>query len=198
MLGSDLPSPVRLTDDPLLPASARNDSEWTRADVTIDALRDSRLVGPSQPVAYDTKEIKSVQYEVGGVARASKYLPRGAEYTAWGYAPQPSPAKLAKSPAIYPPEIELDGRYLGLPHGGAVPPFGSSEHALWASAYFRDSDEGRRYRPLYDARRGTSRATPTTPTRPPSRSRPGSGPPDGSSTTSTRRGHERFRHSFSS
>ena len=149
-LASDLPSPVELTDDPLLPASARKDSEWTRADVTIDALRDSHLVGPSQPVAYDTKEIESVQYERGGVARAAKYLPRGAEYTAWGYAPQPSPAKLAKSPAIYPSEIELDGRYLGLPHGGAVPPFGSSEHALWASAYFRESDEGRRYRPLYE------------------------------------------------
>jgi transglutaminase-like putative cysteine protease len=149
VLDSDLPSPVRLTDDPLLPASARNESEWTRADVTIDALRDAHLVAPSQPVAYNTKDIESVQYELGGVARASRYLPRGAEYTAWGYAPGPTPAKLAKSPAVYPPEIALDGRYLGLPHGGRVPPFGTAEHALWASAYFREY-EGRRYRPLYE------------------------------------------------
>jgi transglutaminase-like putative cysteine protease len=149
VLESDLPSRVQLTDDPLLPASARKESEWTRADVTIDALRDAHLVAPSQPVAYDTKDLESVQYEPGGVARASRYLPRGAEYTAWGYAPDPTPAKLAKSPADYPPEIALDGRYLGVPHGGAVPAFGTAEHALWASAYFRTSFEGRRYRPLY-------------------------------------------------
>ena len=150
VLRSDLPRRVRVTDDPLLPATAQDESEWTRADVTIDALRDSHLAGPSQPVAYDTKDVEDVQFEVGGVARAARYLPRGAEYTAWGYAPQPSPAKLAKSPAVYPPEIELDGRYLGLQHGAAVPRFGSSEHASWASAYFRSNDEGRRYRPLYE------------------------------------------------
>lgn len=150
VLESDLPSRVQLTDDPLLPASARDETEWTRADVTIDALRDSHLVAPSQPVAYDTKDIESVQYELGGVARAARFLPRGAEYTAWGYAPDPTPAKLAKSPPVYPPEIAQDGRYLGLPHGGAVRPFGTAEHALWASAYFNSSREGRRYRPLYE------------------------------------------------
>jgi transglutaminase-like putative cysteine protease len=149
VLESDLPSRVQLTDDPLLPATARKESEWTRADVTIDALRDAHLVAPSQPVAYDTKDVESVQYELGGVARAARYLPRGAEYTAWGYAPDPTPAKLAKSPAFYPREIALDGRYLGLPHGGAVPAFGTAEHALWASAYFNTNQEGRRYRPLY-------------------------------------------------
>ena len=150
VVDSDVPNPATLTDDPLLPASARNRSKWTRADVTIDALRDSRLVAPGQPVQYDTKEIEGVQYQGGGVARAPGFLPRGAEYTAWGYAPDPTPAQLAKSPPDYPPEIEFGGADLRLPHGPVVPTFGTSEHAQWAASYFRDNYEGRRYRPLYD------------------------------------------------
>jgi protein-glutamine gamma-glutamyltransferase len=150
-LYSEVPSnPVVLTDDPLLPASARDRSKWTRADVTIDALRDAHLVGPSQPVQYNSQEIDAVQYELGGVALAFRPLPRGAEYTVWGYAPQPSPEKLAESSASYPPEIALDRRYLRLEHSAAVPPFGSPEYAEWARTYFADTFEGQRYRPLYD------------------------------------------------
>ncbi len=153
-------NPVQLTDDPLLPPSARDRSRWTRADVTVDALRDVHLVGPSQPVQYDTQEIDAVQYEVGGVARAFRQLGGGAEYTVWGYTPQPLPAKLAKSPATYPPEIALEGRYLRLPHSGAVPTFGSPEYAEWARAYFDSTSDGERYRPLYDvAQRIAGRAT---------------------------------------
>jgi len=60
-LYSEVPSnPVVLTDDPLLPASARDRSKWTRADVTIDALRDAHLVGPSQPVPYNSQEFDAV------------------------------------------------------------------------------------------------------------------------------------------
>ncbi|MET1010327.1 MAG: transglutaminaseTgpA domain-containing protein [Gaiellaceae bacterium] len=150
-LYSEVPqNPVRLTDDPLLPASARDPSGWTRADVTVDALRDAHLVGPSQPVQYDSQEIDAVQYEAGGVALAFRPLPRGAEYTVWGYTPQPRPSKLATSPATYPPEIALDGQYLGLPHSGAVPTFGSPDYAEWARAYFDSTFDGERYRPLYD------------------------------------------------
>ena len=150
-LYAQVPSnPVLLTDDPLLPASARDPEGWTRADVTIDALRDAHLVGPSQPVQYDSQEIDAVQYEIGGVARAFRALPRGAEYTVWGFTPQPKPARLAKSPPSYPPEIALDRRYLRLDHGAAVPPFGSPEYPAWADAYFRDSFEGQRYSALYD------------------------------------------------
>jgi hypothetical protein len=58
--------------------------------------------------------------------------------------------KLAQSPATYPPEIALDGRYLRLPHGAAVPTFGSPEYAEWARAYFDSTSDGKRYRPLYD------------------------------------------------
>jgi protein-glutamine gamma-glutamyltransferase len=160
-LYSEVPeNPVTLTDDPLLPAAARDRSGWTRADVTIDALRDAHLVGPSQPVRYDAQEIDAVQYEIGGVARAFRPLPRGAEYTVWGYTPQPLPSRLAKSPAAYPPEIALDRQYLRLEHAVAVPPFGSPEYGEWARTYFQDTFEGQRYRPLYEeANRIAGRAT---------------------------------------
>ena len=142
-------SPVRLTEDPLLPALARDSSGWARADVTIDALRDTQFVGPSQPVQYEARDIDGVQYQLGGTAIADRPLGRGDEYTVWGYTPQPRPAKLAESSSKYPPEIAFGGRYLSLPHGEYVPPFRSAEQAGWAAAYFRGTPEGRRYRPLY-------------------------------------------------
>ena len=143
-------SPVRLTDDPLLPASAQNESDWDRADVTVDALRGVHLVGPSQPVQYDARDIEGVEYQRSGTALAFRPLGRGAEYTVWGYTPEPRPAKLAKSPATYPSQdLFGGGLFLSLPHGDFVPPFGSREHADWAERYFRDTPEGRRYEPLY-------------------------------------------------
>jgi hypothetical protein len=141
------PNPVLLTDDPLLPASASDSTRWTRADVTVDALRDRHLVGPSQPVQYDSKEIDGVQYEQGGVALAFRPLSRGDEYTVWGYAPQPKPELLAESSATYPEEVAFFG--LGLPDGRSVPGFRSPEYAAWARSYFEESSEGTRYRPLY-------------------------------------------------
>ena len=147
------PNPVTLTDDPFLPASARDPSGWTRADVTIDALRDAHLVGPSQPVQYDSQEIDAVQYELGGVALAFRPLPRGAEYTVWGYTPQPRPRELATLPGDVPARDRPRRPYLRLPHSGAVPTFGSPEYADWARDYFESTFDGQRYRPLYDRRR---------------------------------------------
>jgi transglutaminase-like putative cysteine protease len=141
-------SPVTLTEDPLLPALAHDQSGWARADVTIDALRDVHLVGPSQPVQYDANDIADVQYQLGGTAVAFRPPPRGAEYTVWGYTPQPRPASLARSSPRYPPEITGEDGYLSLPQG-IVPPFGSPEHPGWAARYFRDTPDGRRYQPLY-------------------------------------------------
>ena len=142
-------SPVTLTGDPLLPALARDSSGWARADVTIDALRDVHLVAPSQPVRYDASDIDDVQYQLGGTAVASRPPRRGTEYTVWGYTPEPRPANLARSSATYPPEITDEDGFLSLPQG-IVPPFGSPDHPGWAARYFRETDDGRRYRPLYE------------------------------------------------
>ena len=145
-------SPVQVTDDPLVPASAHDRSGWERADVTIDALRDEHLVGPSQPVQYDPGDIEEVQYQRTGTAIADRPIGRGAEYSVWGYTPEPRPAKLAQSPATYPRSETLfgGGIFLSLQQGVFVPGFGSPQHAGWAESYFRDDFEGRRYRPLYE------------------------------------------------
>ena len=145
-------NPVVLADDPLVPAAARNPTRWTSAEVTIDALRDLHLVGPSQPVSYDSRSVDDVQYYQGGVAIAPLPPARGDEYSVWGYTPQPSPAQLAKSPPDYPPVISKERRFLSV-WDAAVPPFGSPEYESWVDAYFRSDPEGRRYRPLYLAAR---------------------------------------------
>ena len=147
------PNPVILTSDPLLPPAAANSTHWKRADVTVAALHDAHLVGPGQPVQYDSRSIKNVQYERGGIARAFSPLSRGDEYSVWGYAPQPTPAQLARSRAEYPPEIAVDGEYLRLPHSNSVPTFRSPGYSAWAASYFSTNFEGRRYRPLYLAAR---------------------------------------------
>jgi transglutaminase-like putative cysteine protease len=154
------PNPVDLSGNPLLPLAARDRTEWKEADVSIDALRDQHLVGPSQPVAYNTGSVGAVQYEQTGTAIANGPLSRGDEYTVWGYTPQPRPAQLAKSPADYPPEISLDGRYLRLVHSNSAPPFGTLEHRIWADSYFGATGAGRPYEPLYaTAQRIAGKAT---------------------------------------
>ena len=145
-----LPNPVDLSQDPLLPPSARDPRRWSRADVTIAALRDTHLIGPAQPVQYDSGSVNAVQYQQGGVAQAFRPVTRGAEYTVWGYTAQPTPRALANSTADYPPEIIFDSRYLGVGHT-AVPAFGTPEQAVWARDYFENDVDGVRYRPLYEA-----------------------------------------------
>ena len=144
---------VDLSGDALVPPAGRNRDNWTRTDVRIEALREFRVVGPSQPVAYDMRSVADVQYEQGGVALAPKPLPRGAHYTVWGYNPAPTPAQLAKSPPDYPPVISEDRRFLTVGDGPAVPPFGSPEHDAWINDYFRPDGGGLGYRPLYLAAR---------------------------------------------
>ncbi len=146
--------------DPLLPASARDPKRWSRAVVKIDALRDSHLVGPPQPVQYEPGSVGPVQVAQGGVVFAVQPATRGDEYTVWGHTPQPKPSELALSPADYPFEIVFAGGYLGLSQGRIVPPFGTAAHASWAREYFATNYEGRRYRPLYEtAQRIAGKAT---------------------------------------
>ena len=124
-----LANPVDLSQDPLLPSSARDPTRWSRADVTIAALRDTHLIGPAQPVQYDSGSVNAVQYQQGGVAQAFRPVTRGAEYTVWGYTAQPSPRALARSTADYPPEITLGSPYLSVGQTSIVPAFGTPEHA---------------------------------------------------------------------
>ena len=133
----------------LMPSEASDREQWTRADVTVEALRDQHLVGPSVPIAYDTGDLGSVQYASGAVGLLPQGLARGDEYTAWGYAPRPKPSALAKSPAAYPPAISEAGFYRTVDRGTFAPLFGEPGREQWAQNTFAFDRRLRPYEPLY-------------------------------------------------
>jgi transglutaminase-like putative cysteine protease len=139
-----------LTDDPLLPQGARDDSRWNQATVHIDALRDKHVISPSGPVAYEGDALSDVQFYAGGVATVTRPLSRGTEYRAWGFQPQPKPSQLAKSPPRYPSDIYPDGPYLEVAPGRNVPPFGTQERRNWLLGAF-DDPRLTPYLPIYRA-----------------------------------------------
>jgi protein-glutamine gamma-glutamyltransferase len=132
-----------------LPEAAFDESNWTRANFTVDALADNHLVGIAEPVAYATGRLGPVQYSSGGVARVAGLLKRGDEYTVWGYAPRPKPSALARSPADYPPEIAEQGRYLSA-EGLTLPTFRDPQRAQRMRDLFANHDGFRPYAAVYE------------------------------------------------
>ena len=134
----------------LMPSGAEDRGKWTRADVTVEALRDRHLVSPSVPIAYDTRGLPSIQYASGAVAYVTRMLARDDEYTAWGFAPRPKPSALARSPADYPSLISEEGYYRTVERGILTPLFGDPGRERWAQETFAFERSLRAYEPLYD------------------------------------------------
>jgi transglutaminase-like putative cysteine protease len=111
--------------DPLLPQSALDRARWLRADVSVGALRDRRLAGPSMPVAYDPRGMGRIEYRPGGTAVVDGGFERGDRYTVWSYAPRPTPEQLAKSRLNVRLRNTVHSQYLELAPGAAVLPFGT-------------------------------------------------------------------------
>jgi protein-glutamine gamma-glutamyltransferase len=134
-----------LLSDPLLPSAARNPKNWLSQRVTVRALRDTHLVGATQPVAFEQGVAASYSNGVAYVGR----LHRDQDYRVWSYAPQPSPQALARSKADYPLLIKGAGYFLGVGDAATTPPFGTPGR----EAIMRDDfDRGllpAQYRPLY-------------------------------------------------
>ena len=141
-----------LLNEGFLPESALDEDNWTRADVTVEALADDHLVGIAEPVAYDTGRLRAIQYASGGVARVTRRLERGDEYTVWGYAPRPKPSALARSPADYPRQIAVQGRYLSV-DGLRLPTFGAPLQEQRMRELFENYGTFRPYAPLYEQAR---------------------------------------------
>ncbi|HZE29649.1 MAG TPA: transglutaminaseTgpA domain-containing protein [Gaiellaceae bacterium] len=94
--------PVPLGQAGLIPPRERRQTGWEQEHVTIEALRDNRLPGGSEPVHYEPgASVGSVSYDPTGVARAEHPLSRGDSYDVWSYAPSPTPRQLAASKPIY-------------------------------------------------------------------------------------------------
>ncbi|HEX2292687.1 MAG TPA: transglutaminaseTgpA domain-containing protein [Gaiellaceae bacterium] len=132
-----------LVADPLLPEAARDADNWLRQDVTIEALRDTHLVGASVPVAFEQGEADAFGSGVGYVSQ----LDRGEEYTVWSHAPQPGPERLARSPAAYPDDVRF--RFLDVARFTRVPELGVPGRERLIEQLFATDDELAEYRPLY-------------------------------------------------
>ena len=108
--------------------------------MTIDALHDRHLVGPT-PAGRSTSPGRSTTSSTNA-AESPRLLTRcraATSYSVWGYKPQPTPAQLARSPADYPAQIAVDGAYLrGRHRATSVPPFGSPDHDVWADLLLRE------------------------------------------------------------
>jgi transglutaminase-like putative cysteine protease len=110
--------------DPLLPPGVASGKDLFREEITVRALRDRHLIGGSVPVGFEfPRALGNVRLLRSGTAIAARTLPRGGTYLAVSYAPQPTPATLAASEPLYPPELARYG-YLDVQPGLAVPPFG--------------------------------------------------------------------------
>jgi transglutaminase-like putative cysteine protease len=103
-----------------------NGKPLLRQDVRVLALSDTRLVGASVPVRYDAGDAP-LRSHVRGIAELSLGLTRNFRYTAWSYAPQPTPAQLRASKPIYPIELVEPDTFLDVAPRIALPPFGARD-----------------------------------------------------------------------
>jgi transglutaminase-like putative cysteine protease len=140
--------------DPLLPDAAREEANWVRQDVTVEALSDTHLIAAAQPVRWRPGENAPVQYARGGVVLVPEGLVIGETYTVWSYSPQVKPKELATLPAEYPRAIE---RYLEVVPDVRFPTFGVEGRAELVDELFAQRADDlllAEYEPLYsEARR---------------------------------------------
>lgn len=114
-----------LPADALLPQAAAEPSGWLEQEVTIAALDERRVVAAAQPMQIAADSFERAFFLSGGVVAAEDGLTRGDTYAVWSYAPRPTPAELAESPARYPPDV---ARYLELGRT-RMPSFGTRGRA---------------------------------------------------------------------
>lgn len=150
--------------DGLVPQAGRDERLWLRSDVRIAALRDTHLVAPGMPVAWDPRGIGSVDLRAGGVAVLPAGLERDDAYTVYSYAPRPTPRQLAAAPALQPRRNTREAEYLELAPGVRVLPFGTPGRGAELDGLLSDSRYAARlgrYRPLYDQARRVTGAAPS-------------------------------------
>ena len=92
-----------------------------RQVVTVEALRDTHLVGAERPVAFSTQDTST---DANGRVPTIGFSPEGEgqTYVAWSSVQRPSPEELARSKPIYPTSIGVD---IGVDKGVTVPSFGT-------------------------------------------------------------------------
>ena len=136
--------------DTLEPPASRNRKNLVRQEVTIRALADTRLVGGTVPVGFSAGDAPLVRPEPG-LAYLPSGLTRGFRYTVWSYAPRPTPAQLAASPAVYPAALVRPGGFLDVWSGVTMPAFGSAGRIAHVNEVLDAHPEIARYIPIENA-----------------------------------------------
>jgi transglutaminase-like putative cysteine protease len=117
----------------LLPAAARNQANWVKQEVTVEALRDNHLIASAQPMRWDPPSDASFQDQGGDIVVLSRSLQRDQTYTVWSYAPRPTQRQLAQAGTNYPDSMD---RYLEVIQTAAVPKFGTPDRDLFMTDFF--------------------------------------------------------------
>ncbi len=138
-----------LSANRLLPRRGHRPSNWVKQEVTVEALRDAHLVGAPTPVAYEPGEVSGVSYAQGGVALVRQGVDQGQHYSVWSYEPRPTPDRLARVKAMYPPPIAQGWHHLGIGLGALAPPFGTPRRDEWVESVIGDWRVPGAYRALY-------------------------------------------------
>lgn len=136
-------------DDPLLPAAAREERNWTRQDVTVVALSDTHLIAAAYPMRWQAGGQGPIQYAAGGIALVPDGLKRDQTYTVWSYAPEVKPRELAGLEADYPEEVQ---RYLDVIPDIRFPAFGTPERESTVDRLFAERSDDlllAAYEPVY-------------------------------------------------
>ena len=94
-----------LPPDPLLPRAASSRARWVEQEVSVKALVDDHVIAAGQPMEIEGIGEKGIRYLSGGVMLTPGGPASMRRYTVWSYAPDPSPASLARSPARYPESL---------------------------------------------------------------------------------------------
>jgi transglutaminase-like putative cysteine protease len=137
---------------PLLPGAALNPQRQQRAVIEVEGLQDTRLVGASVPVDFDT-DFETVLYQETGTAIVPDGTPRGSTYTAISFLPRVSPERLAQSRPIYG---RFDERYRVVQSRWktSLPPqFGAGGRDERMAAFFAREQFLRAYRTFYERAR---------------------------------------------
>ncbi|HEX2044817.1 MAG TPA: transglutaminaseTgpA domain-containing protein [Gaiellaceae bacterium] len=142
-------------DGELLPAAARDEEEWVRQDVTVEALRDTHLLGSAQPVRWRPGTDAPVQDANGDVVVLPRSLQRGQRYTVWSYVPQAKPSELVRFGGNYPAAVD---RFLEVAYE-PVPEWGTESRSALMAVFFdrhAQSFDISSHEPLYEQAQGVT------------------------------------------
>jgi protein-glutamine gamma-glutamyltransferase len=150
------PPGSRVTHDPFLPSRSSERRRWLRQEVRVEALQDDHVVAAATPMRIEGTELGRLFYLEGGVARVTRGLRRGQQYSVVSFVPSPTPAQLRRARPVYPGQAV---RYVGLDRT-SLPFYGEPGRESVVDRLFRERHYQRfwSYQPLWRAARRLAEA----------------------------------------